>query len=136
MKLSRTACYAIHAAASIAREGNVRPIVGNIVAKELGLSQGFLLRILVALARAGLLRSFKGPNGGYSLARTTEMLTLLEIVEAAEGPIVGRADPTSSPPDALDSKVEKAATEAAERVRKELGRVTLADLVGGRKKGR
>jgi Rrf2 family protein len=136
MKLTRTAGYAIHAMAYIAREGNGKPIIGHVAAKELGIPEGFLLRLLVALSRAGLLRSMKGPNGGYNLAKTAKSITLLDIIEAVEGPIIGTADPASSTPSALDGKLQEVITAATDRVRKEFGRVTIAELSTGRKKAR
>ena len=105
MKLNRTATYAIHAATYIARAGNGQPIIGRDVAKDLGIPEGFLLRLLVAMSRAQLLRSFKGPNGGYFLGRPAKEITLLDIIEAVEGPLIGRADPTMKPPDALDNRL-------------------------------
>lgn len=136
MKLNRTAGYAVHVMAYVAEQDNGRPIVGHAAATRLGLSQGFLLRLLVALSRAGLLRSIKGPNGGYNLAKPAKSITLLDIVEAVEGPIISRVDPTANPPDTLDDKLEAVATAATDRLRKELDRVRLAELVASSKKAR
>lgn len=137
MKLNRTAGYAIHALVHIARhEGNGHPAIGHMVAQETGIPEGFLLRLLVSMSRAGLLRSIKGPNGGYNLARPAKVITLLDVIEAVEGPVVATADPISRPPAALDKKLQAVAETATENVRKELGRVTLADLAGGLKKAR
>jgi Rrf2 family protein len=136
MRLTRTATYAIHAITYIAGHENGRPIIGHAAAKELKISQGFLLRLLVAMSRARLLRSLKGPNGGYNLGKPAKEITLLDVIEAVEGPLVGRADPTVNPPDALDKRLEDVSTAATESMRKELSRVTVADLVGGGKKGR
>jgi Rrf2 family protein len=136
MKLNRTSGYAVHVLVYIAQHGNARPIIGHVAAKELGIPEGFLLRILVMLSRAGLLRSVKGPNGGYNLGKPAKAITLLDIIEAAEGPLLGRADPMSNPPNALDIKLQEVSAAATEDMRKELGRVTLAHLVGGAKKVR
>ncbi len=48
----------------------------------------FLEQILVSLRRAGLIRSIRGPGGGYALARPAEEITLLEVFETLEGPTV------------------------------------------------
>jgi Rrf2 family protein len=135
MKLNRTAGYAVHVMVYIAQQGDGPPIIGHKAAKELSIPEGFLLRILVALSRARLLRSLKGPNGGYNLGRPAKTITLLDIIEAAEGPMVGSADPVSNPPDALDKKLQGLVQAATDGVRKELGRVTLTDLAGGKNKG-
>jgi Rrf2 family protein len=137
MKLNRTAGYAIHVMVYIARHNDDgRPTIGHVAAKELGIPEGFLLRILVALSRAGLLRSVKGPHGGYNLGKPAKTITLLDIIEAAEGPVTGQADPTSNPPGALDRKLLEVVIAATDSVRKAFKRVTVAELAAGRKKGR
>jgi Rrf2 family protein len=136
MKLSRTASYAVHGMVFIARRDDRPPVTGHVVAKELGIPESFLHRILVAMSRSGLVRSLKGPNGGYNLGKPAKAINLLDIIEAVEGPIIARVDPTASPLDGLDEKLQEVATAAADSMRKEFGRVTLAELVGGVKKGR
>jgi Rrf2 family cysteine metabolism transcriptional repressor len=137
MKLSRTASYAVHVMVFIAQhDDDGPPIVGRIAARELGIPEGFLLRILVALSRAGLLRSLNGPNGGYNLGGPAKQITLLEIIEAVDGQMQSESEPVSQPPVALDAKLKAATLKATETVRKEFGRVTLAELAGGRKKRR
>src|SRR5712692_3761741 len=89
MKLSRTACYAIHAVVFMAAQGPDRIVIGHRAAKTLAIPEGFLLRILVALSRARVLWSVKGPNGGYRLSRPAREITLLDVVEAVEGPMHG-----------------------------------------------
>jgi Rrf2 family protein len=137
MKLNRTAGYAIHVMVRIARHNDDgQPVRGHLAAKELGIPEGFLLRILASLARGRLLWSVKGPNGGYNLARAAKAITLLDIIEAVEGSIIGRVDPTASPLDGVDEKLQEVATAITDSVRKEFKRVTLAELVVSRKKGR
>jgi Rrf2 family protein len=136
MKLSHTASYAVHVMVFIAQHDDGPPVIGRVAAKETGIPEGFLLRILVALSRAGLLRSLKGPNGGYNLGRPAKQITLLGIVEAVEGQMQSASEPVSHPPGSLDKKLNAAALAATETVRNEFGRVTLAELATGRKKGR
>jgi Rrf2 family protein len=136
MKLSRTASYAVHGMVYIARHDDGPPVTGHVAAKELGIPEGFLLRILVALSREGLLRSLKGPNGGYNLGKPAKTITLLEIVEAVDGQMQSYSEPVSQPPGGLDAKLNVATATATETVRKEFGRVTLAELAAVRKKGR
>ena len=135
MKLSRAACDAIHAMVYIAQSGNGRMIVGHVAAKELGIPERFFLRTLGAV-RGQLLRSLKGPSGGYSLARPAKKITLLDVIEAVDGPIVGQCDATTAPPDAVDRGLDAAAIAAAKIARKEFGRVTIAELAATEKKGR
>jgi Rrf2 family protein len=84
------------------------------------------------LVSAQLVQSFKGPNGGYRLARPAARITLLEVVEAVDGPIRGEAPLASRSPDPLDARLQEVCEEVAGLVRRRLGRVRLADLTGKR----
>jgi len=79
---------------------------------------------------AGILRSLKGPNGGYRLARPTAGITLLEVVEAAKGSVRGDA-PAVGDNDALRRRLQGVCAKAAGLVREGLGAVTRKDLAGG-----
>ena len=63
------------------------------VARKYGLSERFLLKVLTPLVSMGILRSVKGPNGGYSLARAPKDITLLDVVEAVDGQLRSEAPP-------------------------------------------
>ncbi|NLL19075.1 MAG: Rrf2 family transcriptional regulator [Clostridia bacterium] len=47
----------------------------------------FLLKTLRSLVKAGILRSYRGPDGGYALAKQPENITLRDVIEAVEGPL-------------------------------------------------
>lgn len=128
MRLSRTTNYAIHALVYIARQPAGEQVVGHHAARQLQIPTGFLLRILVVLARAGILASVKGPNGGYRLARSPNSISILEVIEVVEGPLRG-ADTFGPNPDALERKLLRVFQDAIEQVRRQLGKVTLASLV-------
>jgi Rrf2 family transcriptional regulator, cysteine metabolism repressor len=135
MKLSRTACYAIHAVTYMASQGPDQIVIGHRAAKVLSIPEGFLLRILVALSRARILWSVKGPNGGYRLGRPAREITLLDVVEAVEGPLRGvvlftPGDEASG----VDRKLEEVFEKATDTVRKQLQKVRISDLVNARKK--
>lgn len=57
------------------------------IADAMDIPPRYLTQILANLVQAGLLTAVAGPAGGYSLARPADEITLLEVVEAAEGPI-------------------------------------------------
>ncbi len=63
------------------------PVKANAVGEVMGIPTGFLQQVLRELLQAGLLKSRSGPSGGFSLARPAEEITVLEIVEAMEGPL-------------------------------------------------
>lgn len=58
------------------------------IADQRHIPEKYLVHILLQLKRAGLVRSVRGAQGGYKLARAPETITLLDIVEAIDGPIL------------------------------------------------
>ena len=83
MQLTREADYAVLAVLEVARNGRMSAAE---VASRQGMSPAFLGKIVGTLAKAGILTTRRGVGGGISLARPTSSLTLLEVVEAVQGP--------------------------------------------------
>ncbi len=87
MQLSRRADYGIRAMLDIAsRRQGERTTIDDISRRQT-VPVSFLRRIVAALAVGGLLQTQRGEGGGITLARPVEEITLLDIVEALEGPI-------------------------------------------------
>jgi Rrf2 family protein len=129
MKLSHASVYALKAVVAMAaRKGNGTATAYDLAAAE-GISERFLPKLLKPLVRAGVLNSLKGPGGGYSLARPAAKITLLEVVEAVDGPIRGEAPgaPGRQAGD-LDARLLEVCRQAADQARKQLGKVSVADL--------
>ena len=85
LKLSKTGDYAVRAAISLARNyGNGYHKIREIT-RDMSLPERYTPQILTMLARAGLTEARAGREGGYRLSRPPEEITLLEVVEAAEG---------------------------------------------------
>jgi len=59
----------------------------DVLAHEEGVPPSFLGKIFQSLSRAGIVRSARGSGGGFSLVRTPAEITVLEVIEAVEGPI-------------------------------------------------
>ncbi|MFZ2891188.1 RrF2 family transcriptional regulator [Sulfuricurvum sp.] len=83
MLMTRASEYALLSLIVLARAG--RALDADTLSKELDISKSFLAKILQSLARQGILNSYKGVNGGFELARTSSKITVLEVMEAAEG---------------------------------------------------
>ena len=69
------------------------------------------------------------PNGGYRLAKPANEITMLEILEAVDGPIRGLAPSNSSDNDShLRKRLEEICSQTAEQIRKHLGKVKISEL--------
>jgi Rrf2 family iron-sulfur cluster assembly transcriptional regulator len=132
MRLSTRSRYAVKALTEIAK----REDQGSVTVAEIGaaqmLSVAYLEQLLGRLRRAGLVRSARGPGGGYRLARPAAAITVAEVVDAVDDSI---GNPTSESsevgPDQRDLW-----RELGEQVRLFLAAITIADVVEGRTLGR
>ncbi|MFH1747976.1 MAG: Rrf2 family transcriptional regulator [Planctomycetota bacterium] len=89
MQLGKASAYAAFATIYVARHQLTGPVSGRRVAEACGIPPEYLLKILQQLARAEILRSETGRRGGFTLRKSADETTLLEIVEAIEGPLDG-----------------------------------------------
>jgi Rrf2 family protein len=85
MLLSKTCDYAIRSTLYVAMYPERAFLPIREISSELGLSFHFLTKILQTLSQAGIMTSFKGPNGGVALARPAGEIMLKEIVLAIDG---------------------------------------------------
>ncbi|MFV1967263.1 MAG: Rrf2 family transcriptional regulator [Pirellulaceae bacterium] len=87
MKLSRTVGYAVRATLQLAQNPSHTPVPCSKLAAEGNMPERFLLQILRNLVTHGILRSTRGVDGGYALTRSPEEISLLDVIEAIEGPL-------------------------------------------------
>ncbi len=97
-----------------------------------GLHFFHLAKVIKRLAAADIVRSQKGYSGGYRLTRPLEEVTLLEVVEAVDGPIEPDA-PYTGGDIALNRKLDRVMGRATAAARQELEAVRLGDLAGRRR---
>jgi Rrf2 family protein len=86
VRVSAKVDYALRAGAELAAAGDV-PIKREAIAGAQGIPVPFLEQILLALKRAGIVSTRRGPDGGYWLSRPASEVTLGEIIRAVEGPL-------------------------------------------------
>lgn len=96
LRLTNAADYAIRAMIHLACIPEDGVAMASDIARIHGIPASFAAKILRSLVRAGLLRSTRGVKGGFALARPATEITLLDVVEAIEGPL-GIVDCTSEP---------------------------------------
>ncbi|MEU9991403.1 RrF2 family transcriptional regulator [Streptomyces sp. NPDC007971] len=113
------------------------PVPAARLAQLHDVSPTYLAKQLQALSRAGLVRSVQGKSGGYVLTRAPASITVLDVVEAIDGPDpafvcteIRRRGPMASPPESCTAPCAIArAMAAAESARRNVLRsVTIADL--------
>jgi len=92
MRISRSTGYALLAVGYIAQHQKEGIILSQTISKEYKIPLEYLLKILQQLVRANVLRSKRGPRGGFSLAKPTRRITMLQIIEAVDGPMVSQLD--------------------------------------------
>jgi Rrf2 family protein len=85
MIYSRSAEYAIRAFVHLAHTPPGKYAMARQIAEETGIPAHFLAKILQQLAKQGMLKSSKGPTGGFSLRQAPEDIPLISIVEAIDG---------------------------------------------------
>ncbi|HEX9016400.1 MAG TPA: Rrf2 family transcriptional regulator, partial [Chloroflexota bacterium] len=85
MQITRKADYGVRTIMDVAALEPGAMAQTHEVASRQGIPLNFLAKIVPALARAGLLRSYRGSGGGIALGRPPEQITLLDVVEAVDG---------------------------------------------------
>lgn len=86
MRLTRETEYALRGLSLLARRPKGAAVVLREVARAEGLPSSFLKKIFQKLTRHGILRSSRGPGHGYALAAPPGAISLMDIVEAVQGP--------------------------------------------------
>jgi Rrf2 family protein len=132
MWLSSTAQQAIQAVLCIADCGHEGPVRVDEIAAVIGVPRNYLSKTLHTLTRSGVIRSQRGPRGGFWLATTSELLTLARVIEPFE-PIgerrclVGRTTCGDANPCVAHNRWKKVAGGVDDFFKK----TTIADLVQG-----
>ena len=128
MRMSRASAYAISAVLQLTDTPPKMPIPCSQLAKAGEMPERFLLQVLRNLVNHGLLKSIRGVDGGYYLLRPASEITLLNVIEATDGPVTPIVPPLDGIAEAsgeyLESLLEDITAEACRR----LAKVSLTDL--------
>ena len=130
MRISAKADYAVRAVAELAAADGEKPVKAERVATAQSIPLNFLENILGELRHAGVVRSHRGADGGFRLARPATEVTVADVIRAVEGPL---ASVRGGPPE--DARYDGAAAALPDvwiAVRANLRRVleatTIADV--------
>ncbi|OHB65119.1 MAG: hypothetical protein A2Y76_02485 [Planctomycetes bacterium RBG_13_60_9] len=130
MRVSRSTGYALLAVGYIAKNQGDGVVLSQDISRQYDIPLEYLLKILQQLVRANVLRSKRGPRGGFSLAKPTNKITMLEIIEAVDGPLTGElnlSDQAGNEPYSV--KAEQVYNKAIAQARGVFERTKLASLL-------
>ncbi|GAB6187752.1 RrF2 family transcriptional regulator [Thermopirellula anaerolimosa] len=126
--LTKTTLSGLRAVTMLGLNADSQPLSPRSMAEALGESPSYLAKVLRHLVRAGILKAHRGPNGGVSLNRPPESVTLLAVVEACQGVVLGDFCEGNLDP-RLTCAFHQAGVELHHAVVSVLSRWTLADLM-------
>jgi len=86
VKMSEAASLALHATGIMAAAADGHASADSM-AESLGVSKAHLVKVLQRLVKSGVVRSSRGPGGGYALTRPPQEISVKEVYETVEGPI-------------------------------------------------
>ena len=87
MKISTKGRYGLRILMDLAIHQSEKPRLIRDIAKSQQISEKYISRLVIALRKAGMIRSVRGVNGGFHIAMKPEDITLLDVIEAMEGPL-------------------------------------------------
>lgn len=134
MRISAKVDYAVRAAVELAAAPDDKPVKAERIATAQGIPLNFLENILGELRHSGIVRSHRGAEGGFRLAKPAAELTVADIIRAVEGPLASvRGGP---PEDAEYGGAAESLPRVWIAVRQSLRRVaehvTVADIASGK----
>jgi Rrf2 family transcriptional regulator, cysteine metabolism repressor len=133
MKVSLRATYGIMAAVDLAMQAGTTPVQAKSIARRQAIPSRFLEQVLHAMKKAGLVASQRGAQGGYVLSKKPSEVSVIEILEALDGPLLASTQNGRSParrsskPELLLGKVWEQVHQAERHV---LEAVTVEELAG------
>ncbi len=87
LRISRKIDYGLRAMVYLASIPADKVVPFREIARQMDVPEDFLAKILKTLVDQGLVRSARGPHGGYALARPAAEISFLDVIEAVEGPV-------------------------------------------------
>lgn len=88
LKINRQTDYAVRVILALAKQGETARLSSAVIQREMLIPPALMPRIVAELAKASLLKTFPGRDGGLMLPRPAAWITLRDVVEAFEGPVL------------------------------------------------
>jgi len=133
MRISAKADYAVRAAVELAAADSDKPVKAERLATAQAIPLNFLENILGELRHAGIVRSHRGAEGGFRLARPAAELTVADVIRAVEGPLasVRGGPPEEASYNGAASPGPRVWIAVRANLRRVLEQVTIADIAAG-----
>jgi Rrf2 family protein len=133
MRISAKADYAVRAAVELAATSDERPVKAERIATAQGVPLNFLENILGELRHAGIVRSHRGADGGFRLAKPADKISIADVIRAVEGPLatVRGGPPEDSAYPGAASALPRVWIAVRKNLRSVVERVTVADVASG-----
>ncbi|HEY4344727.1 MAG TPA: Rrf2 family transcriptional regulator [Parvibaculum sp.] len=137
MKLTTKGRYAVMAMADLARHGTGRPVALADIAQRQEISLSYLEQLFAKLRRGDLVKSVRGPGGGYLLARAADDIRIADVIVAVDEPIKATRCELGSPKGCMGQSSSRCIThdlweELSHQIHVFLSGVSLGDVVNGR----
>jgi Rrf2 family protein len=134
VRVTAKADYAVRAALELAAAEEGKPLKGEHIADAQHIPLKFLENILIELRHAGIVRSQRGPEGGYWLDRPAGDIKLGDVIRAVEGPLASvRGEPAEDLHYSGSAEgLQDVWVALRANLRGVLDRLSLADVVAGR----
>jgi Rrf2 family protein len=134
MRVTAKADYAVRATVELVGSSAEAPRKVDEIAQAQGIPLSFLENILTQLRSAGIVRSQRGPEGGYWLAHPAAEVTLADVIRAVEGPLVGVRGqrPEEVAYGGSAESLQQVWVALRANLRKVLERVSVADVAAGK----
>jgi Rrf2 family protein len=130
MKIGRSTGYALLAMAYIAQDKSKKTLSSRDVSKQYDLPLEYLLKILQQLVKANLLYSKRGPSGGFTLAKQADKITVLQIIEAVEGPVANPLSLAELAPNAkISARADKVFAQAEAQAKAVYSQTKLSSII-------
>jgi Rrf2 family protein len=134
MRISAKVDYAVRAAVELAASDDEKPVKAERIANAQEIPLNFLENILGELRHAGIVRSHRGAEGGFRLAKRAADITVADIIRAVEGPL---ASVRGGPPEDIAyigpaEELLRVWIAVRANLRKVVERVTVADIAAGK----
>lgn len=132
MNINQATDYGFRAVLYLAEQDEGEIVEAHTIAQDVVVPMRFLLKIMPSLIKAGIVKSQRGAGGGYALAKAPEDISLLDILEAIEGPIrLNRClidEDLCTRQAAPECKVHQALADIQQRLVKDFDSYSIADI--------